>query len=699
MKKIFALLLVLAVLLAFAGCGKSGGNASPGNASTPAPTAAPTPAPTQAPADTAAAVMSHAEYIAADLDSPVTVETYVQDKQSWWDDKANLYCQSPDGAYFIYETVCSESDFAKLVPGTKIRVSGFKSEWSGQVEIIDGSFEILAGADTYLAEPLDVTGLLGTDALIDHMNEYVSFTGMTVEPSTDAEGNEAAYLYKWNGSGQDGDDLYFSVSVNGAIYSFTVESYLRGAGTEVYEAVKQLKVGDVVDMYGYLYWYEGPNPHIIGVTPRQSEGVMSHADYIAAELDTPVTVETYVQDKQSWWDDKANLYCQSPDGAYFIYETFCTEEDFAKLVPGTKIRVSGYKSAWSGEVEIIDGSFEILDGSYVANPFDVTSFLGVPALEDYMNEFVSFTGMTVEPSTDADGNEAAFLYKWNGSGQDGDDLYFNVSVNGATYSFTVESYLRGAGTEVYEAVKQLKVGDVIDLTGFLYWYEGPNPHIVSVAPHADDGSMTHAAYIAAELDTPVTVVTYVQDKQSWWDDKANLYCQSPDGAYFIYETFCTEEDFSKLVPGTKIRVSGYKSEWSGQVEIIDGSFEILDGSYVAEPIDATALLGTDALIDHMNEFVSFTGVTVAPSTDADGNEAAFLYKWNGSGQDGDDLYFNVSVNGATYSFTVESYLRGAGTEVYEAVKQLKVGDVIDLTGFLYWYEGPNPHIVSVSPAA
>ena len=143
MKKILALLLVLVLVLAFAGCTK-GGNTSPGNVTTPtpAPTQAPpppeTPAPTEAPAP--AAVMSHAEYIAAPLDSAVTVETYVQDKQSWWDDKANLYCQSPDGAYFIYETYCTEEDFNKLLPGTKIRVSGFKSEWSGEVEIIDGSF-------------------------------------------------------------------------------------------------------------------------------------------------------------------------------------------------------------------------------------------------------------------------------------------------------------------------------------------------------------------------------------------------------------------------------------------------------------------------------------------------------------------------------------------------------------------------------
>ena len=37
----------------------------------------------------------------------------------------------------------------------------------------------------------------------------------------------------------------------------------------------------------------------------------------------------------------------------------------------------------------------------------------------------------------------------------------------------------------------------------------------------------------------------------------------------------------------------------------------------------------------------------------------------------------------------------ADTDVYKAVKNLKVGDTIDLEGFLYWYNGVNPHITSV----
>ena len=214
-----------------------------------------------------------------------------------------------------------------------------------------------------------------------------------------------------------------------------------------------------------------------------------------------------------------------------------------------------------------------------------------------------------------------------------------------------------------------------------------------------DAGMSHADYMAAANDPEVGVETYVQAHQSWWDNKVTVYCQSPDGAYFLYNLACSEEDAAKLVPGTKIRVTGYKGEWSGEVEIMDGTFEFVKGdSYIAEPLDVTDLLGTDTLIDHQNEFVSFTGLTVAPSTDANGNEAAFLYNWDGSGEKGNDLYFNVTVNGQTYNFCVESYLCGQDTEVYQAVEALQIGDVINAEGFLYWYEGVNPHITSVSAA-
>lgn len=211
-----------------------------------------------------------------------------------------------------------------------------------------------------------------------------------------------------------------------------------------------------------------------------------------------------------------------------------------------------------------------------------------------------------------------------------------------------------------------------------------------------EGVMTYAQYEAAAINDSVVIEAYVQGKQSWWENKATIYAQDADGAYFLYELPCSQADYDKLVTGTKIKVTGKKAEWSGEFEIIDSSYEILKGSYIAKAEDVTSLLGSDDLIKHQNKLVSFKGMTVESiGKDDQGNDAAFFYRENNSGQEGDDLYFNVSLDGKTYTFTVESYLCDKDTEVYKDVKNLKVGDKIDMEGFLYWYNGVNPHITAV----
>lgn len=253
MKKFLTLLLALVMALSIVGCGKTEDQTD--DKDTP-----------DEGGDAAVTVMTHAEFDAAAVDSPVTVETYIQARQGWWEKDgvgvATFYTQADDGAYFLYNMPCSKEDYGSLlVEGAKIRVSGYKAEWSGEVEIIDATWEVLDG-DTKTYEALDVTSLLGSDELIQHQNEKVSFKGMTVAASNDAG---APFLYNWDGSGSEGDDLYFNVSLNDTIYTFVVESYLCGPGSDVYEAVKALNVGDVVDMEGFLYWYEGVNPHITSV--------------------------------------------------------------------------------------------------------------------------------------------------------------------------------------------------------------------------------------------------------------------------------------------------------------------------------------------------------------------------------------------------------------------------------------------------
>ena len=225
----------------------------------------------------------------------------------------------------------------------------------------------------------------------------------------------------------------------------------------------------------------------------------------------------------------------------------------------------------------------------------------------------------------------------------------------------------------------------------------------SEAATGDATVLSYEEYMAAELDTEVTIQAYVQAKQSYYAEQgtATVYLQDQDGGYFAYDMACTQEEYDAMTEGTCIQVSGFKSEWSGEIEIMDGQLDqIVEGdTFVAEPFDATSLLGTDELEQHQNEKVSFTGLTVAPSTDADGNEAAFLYNYDGSGTQGDDVYFNVSYNDQTFSFVVESYLCDSESEVYKAVEALEVGQTIDCEGFLYWYEGANPHITSVTVAA
>ena len=64
--------------------------------------------------------------------------------------------------------------------------------------------------------------------------------------------------------------------------------------------------------------------------------------------------------------------------------------------------------------------------------------------------------MTVEASQDATGNDVAFLYNYDGSGEDGNDLYFNVSLNGQTYTFTVESLSVRQHHRCLQRCKELK---------------------------------------------------------------------------------------------------------------------------------------------------------------------------------------------------------------------------------------------------
>lgn len=208
----------------------------------------------------------------------------------------------------------------------------------------------------------------------------------------------------------------------------------------------------------------------------KGEGVLTHEQFVAAEEGSSVTVEAFVQGHQSWWDNKITVYAEDKDGGYFFYDMACSEADAAKLVPGAKIKVTGDKAVWNGLIEITGATFEFEEGSYVASALDISKMLGSDELESHMNQFICVKDAKIADK----GDGAAFFYNWDGSGSDGDDLYFDIEINGGTYTFVVRRYLTAPGSEVYEAVKNLQVGQTVDIEGFLYWYEGPQPHISAI---------------------------------------------------------------------------------------------------------------------------------------------------------------------------------------------------------------------------
>ena len=230
MKRILALVLVIATFaLAMVGCSKVDTNKK------------------------SEGVMTFEQYDAAALDDAVVIEGFIQAKQSWWDNKATIYLQDGTGGYFVYEMTCTEEEYnTKLVIGAKIKVTGYKTEYKGEIEVDSGATFEVVGTDTWVAEATDVTALLGKDELVKKQNMFVVFKGMTVK-SVSYKGGEA------------GDDIYLTLTKDGADYDFCVERYLTDPDTEVYKAVGALKEGDVIDVEGFLYWYEGAQPHVTSV--------------------------------------------------------------------------------------------------------------------------------------------------------------------------------------------------------------------------------------------------------------------------------------------------------------------------------------------------------------------------------------------------------------------------------------------------
>ena len=94
---------------------------------------------------------------------------------------------------------------------------------------------------------------------------------------------------------------------------------------------------------------------------EKSEGVMTYAEYLAAPVDSDVVIEAYIQAKQVYSENYKNtsLYLQDAEGGYFAYRVACTADEYAMFEIGKKVRVSGTKAEWEGEVEFAEGTAKV----------------------------------------------------------------------------------------------------------------------------------------------------------------------------------------------------------------------------------------------------------------------------------------------------------------------------------------------------
>ena len=312
-----------------------------------------------------------------------------------------------------------------------------------------------------------------TLAVRSYLEQYLEESGISIESLEAMTGQSFDELLDEALASMDTDELYHSMSGTYEVKDNEITLNADGSDSQAAK-LNGNTITFTVEEFGELVFTHTSNEDVLA----KGEGVMSYEEFAAAEVDDEVVIEGYLQAKQAYSEDYGNtsLYLQDGAGAYFVYRVACTKDEYEAMEIGQKMKITGYKSEWSGEVEITDASFEMERGEYFFRPEDVTELLGTEELIEKQNLLVSIKGATIAESEGG----AAWLYGWDGSGDEGSDLYFNVDINGETYNFVVESDLCGPGTEVYEKVKTLEVGDTVNLTGFLYWYEGPNPHIISV---------------------------------------------------------------------------------------------------------------------------------------------------------------------------------------------------------------------------
>ena len=643
-------------------------------------------------------VMSYDDFMMAEINDDVIIESYVQDFESFYNGKQTIYLADDEGAYFGYELTISEEDSNRLQPGMKLYIEGQKLEYRGQIEIGNTTVvEIIEGEDPLIRGSFEVTEDLSDEYAVSDLQGRLIEVVAKLLPSGE-EGKP--YLLGWNDSGElNKADLYLNIEVNDNTFTWNVRRYLRNANTDVYKAVAALtkdNIGSYYNISAYVYIYDGKcQARIVDFEPNY------YYAFTNAELNDEVVIEAYVQDFESFYNGKQTMYLADRFGTYFGYELALTEELSNQITIGTKLHIEGQKLAYRGQIEIGNTTVvEIIEGDepYIAPAMDATYVLSNELATEYLQARKIKVTAKLMPSMSGE-TEKPYLLNWNDSGELGKaDLYLNLSINNESFTWNVRRYLRNANSDVYQAVSALSstdLGKYYDIEAFVYIYDGQcQARIVSFMPNY------YLNFVNAEINDDVVIEAYVQDFESFYNGKQTMYLVDDNGAYFGYEIALTEELSNQITIGTKLHIEGQKLEYSGMIEVGNTSkVEILDEElYEAPSYDLTDSLTDEEALEWIGAKI-FVTAKLIPS----GEEGKpYLLGWNDSGELGKaDLYLNIEVNDNTFTWNVRRYLRNANTDLYKAVAALtkdNIGSYFDIEAFVYIYNGQcQARIVSFVP--
>ncbi len=256
MKKLLTILLSVLMVMSLAACSSSSSN-SDSTADDTADTTDDTDDSSEA-ADTPTAKDDYYSFHEAAVDSEVEVLMYVQGHQAYWEDNGQgvmtIYGNDGIGGYFVYNGKIDKEQADAIEEGTLVKVTGVKSEWSGEVEITDATIEVYPSCEEKVFDVLDVTDVMNdTETLTECMNQKVAINGLEVVEVTKKDS-------------ESDPDLYIECKLGELTVNLCVENYLTGPDTDVYQAAESLEAGNVIDVEGFLYWYEGANPHVTSIT-------------------------------------------------------------------------------------------------------------------------------------------------------------------------------------------------------------------------------------------------------------------------------------------------------------------------------------------------------------------------------------------------------------------------------------------------